>query len=301
MAILIKSIKSARLKVTVTPHRLLIALVTGLLISSSFTAVAQDAPPTSTGPATAADTPSELSQEDLAKLSQNPVSGLRELEFDFELFPDVPGADGTLGSYSLQLVWPFNVNDDWRLITYSILPVLHVPAAPPDESITGLGDTLLNFYFTPKKPTGNFVWGIGPAVLLPTRTESELGTDRYGLGPSGLLFYAKNQWSAGVVLQNVWSLGGSGTNKLNEFGAQYLFNYNLKHGWFLYSNSTITADWEATSSDRWTVPVGGGAGKIFKLGKQSISASFQVFSNVVRPDDAPRWGWNLQVTLLFPQ
>lgn len=283
------------------PLKLLIRLVLGVMISSPLTTVAQNAPPASTGPSSATDSPAELSQEELAKLSQNPVSGLRELEFDFTVFPDVPGTDGTLGSYSLQLVWPFKVNDDWRLITYTILPVLHVPAVPPEESVTGLGNTLLNFYFTPNKPTGNLVWGVGPAVLLPTRSDSELGTDRYGLGPSGLLFYAKNQWSAGVVLQNVWSLGGSGSNRLNEFGAQYLFNYNLKDGWFLYSNSTITADWDAPSSDRWTVPVGGGAGKISKLGKQSISTSFQAFANVVRPDDAPRWGLNLQVTLLFPQ
>ena len=83
-------------------------------------------------------------------------------------------------------------------------------------------------------------------------------------------------------------------------GAQYIFNYNLNDGWYLYSNATITADWEADSGNCWTVPVGGGAGKIFNIGEQPLSASFQLLSNVEKPDGAPDWGWNFQLAVLFP-
>jgi hypothetical protein len=77
-------------------------------------------------------------------------------------------------------------------------------------------------------------------------------------------------------------------------------NYNFSDGWYLYSNSTITADWLADSSDRWTVPVGFGVGKVLTIGKQSASIALQGVSNVVRPDNFPRRELNLQFALLFP-
>jgi hypothetical protein len=236
---------------------------------------------------------------ELAKLKQNPVSGLRQLIFQAEVSPDVPDSDDSLGNYSLQLVWPFALNEDWRLITYSILPMIDLPGVAGQNSTTGLGNTLINLFVSPRE-AGNFVWGAGPVVSLPTHSKPELGSDRVGLGPSAVLFYAKDAWSAGVVLQNVSSMGGYGIDKVNLFGAQYIFNYNLNDGWYLYSNATITSDWEASSGNRWTVPVGGGAGKIFNIGEQPVSASFQLLSNVEKPDNAPDWGWNFQFAVLFP-
>ena len=241
----------------------------------------------------------ESSAQELAKLKQNPVSGLRQLILTADVSPDVPYSDDPLSLYSLQLVWPFALNEDWRLITYSILSVIDLPSASGQDSTTGLGNTLLNFFVSPREAS-NFVWGAGPAVSLPTHSEPELGSDRVGLGPSAVLFYAKDVWSVGVVLQNLWSIDGSSDDEFNVFGAQYIFNYNLNDGWYLYSNATITADWEADSDNRWTVPVGGGVGKIFNIGEQPVSASFQLFSNVEKPAGSADWGLNFQFAVLFP-
>lgn len=246
-----------------------------------------------------APTASSSSIEELVKLKQNPVSGLRQVILDVTMSPDVPVTGGTEASYSTQIVWPFRLGEDWRLVTYSIVPVLQAPLGNGDYEV-GLGNTLLNFYVSPANPDGKLVWGAGPAVLLPTRTDPILGTDRVGLGPSAVLYYAEDKWGAGVVLQNVWSLGGDGVNEVNVFGAQYFLNYNLPQGWFLYSNATITADWVSPSSDRWTLPVGGGIGKVFFIGKQSVSASIQGLYNAVRPDSASEWSVNFQFSLLFP-
>jgi hypothetical protein len=240
-----------------------------------------------------------LTAEELAKLKQNPVSGLRQLGLQALVNPNTPESGDTEASYSVQPVFPFSLSENWKVITYTILPVIHLPGLNGQHDVTGLGDTLLNFYVAPKKQ-GELIWGIGPAILVPTRTDPALGSDRWALGPAGILFYAKDAWSAGVVLQNIWSLGGSGTNEVNAFGAQYIFNYNLADGWFLYSNATITANWRVDSDDRWTVPVGGGVGKIFKLGDQSVSLSGQVFYNVVTPSDGPHATAIVQFALLFP-
>jgi len=241
----------------------------------------------------------QTSVEDLAKQQQNPVSGLRQVGIDTTVSPDVPVTGGTEASYSLQIVWPFSLGEDWKLITYTILPAIQVPDGTGNYDF-GLGDTLLNLFVSPAEPAGDFVWGAGPAVLLPTRSDPIFGSDYLGLGPSAVVYYAKDAWGAGVVLQNVWSLGGQGLNEVNEFGAQYFVNYNLPKGWFLYSNSTVTADWTANSGDRWTLPVGGGVGKVFTVGEQSMSASLQGVANVVRPANAPTWALNLQVSFLFP-
>jgi hypothetical protein len=48
------------------------------------------------------------------------------------------------------------------------------------------------------------------------------------------------------------------------------------------------------------VPVGGGFGRVFKVGDQPIDASVQGFYNVVRPDNGPTWSLRVQVSLLFP-
>jgi hypothetical protein len=252
---------------------------------------------------TAQESPAALppSAGELAKLKQNPVSGLRQIGFQAVFNPETPANQGkTQANYSLQPVWPFKVNDDWRLITYTIVPVIHQPAAAPDgSSVTGLGDTVVNLFFSPTKP-GNLVWGLGPVISLPTRTDPALGPNRAALGPSAVLYYAKDAWGAGVVVQNAWSFGGTGINKVNVFAAQYILNYNLPNGWFLYSNSTITSNWNAPSSDRWTVPVGGGFGKVFNIGKQPVSASVQGFYNVETPTNGPKWSGIFQFSFLFP-
>ncbi len=103
-----------------------------------------------------------------------------------------------------------------------------------------------------------------------------------------------------MVLENLWSLGGQGRNKVNEFGAQHFINYKLSRAGFVYTHSSITADWTADSGARWTVPVAGGIGKVFKVGGQSMSASLQGIANVTRPDDSAAWAVNFQRALLLP-
>jgi len=250
-------------------------------------------------PLTPGSTSQPQSASDLAKLKQDPVSGLRQVILQAQVSPNLPGSGKTAANYSVQPVWPFSVNEDWKVITYTILPMIQQPGAPGESNNVGLGDTLINLFFAPKKP-GAVVWGVGPAIMLPTRTDPALGSDSFGLGPTAVIFYAKDSWSAGMVLQNVWSLGGEGDNRVNVFAAQYIFNYNLPNGWFLMSNATITGNWLADSDNRWTVPVGGGFGKIFNIGKQPVSLSVQAFDNVVKPTGGANWSGMVQFSFLFP-
>jgi hypothetical protein len=260
----------------------------------------------------------EPTVEDITRLRQNPVSGLRSVFFQNET-TTINGKAADV--FSVQPVWPFSLGDDWKLITYTIVPMAALPAlasgspeqgsrnglqslpaaAPTGNSAQGLGNILFNGFITPKTHQGSFTWGIGPAIQLPTRTNPALGSDRVSAGPALLLHDSSGPWAGTIVLQNYWSLGGSGSNKVNNFAAQYALYYNLSDGWYLASNATIAADWLAASENRWLVPVGGGIGKTFKIGGQFYSASVQGFYDAVRPSFAGTWSVIAQFQLIFSQ
>ena len=61
----------------------------------------------------------------------------------------------------------------------------------------------------------------------------------------------------------------------------------------------VTANWEAKSDQTWTVPVGGGFGKIFRIGPQPVNMSLQAYYNVERPEFGPDWSLRLGVQFLF--
>ncbi len=72
--------------------------------------------------------------------------------------------------------------------------------------------------------------------------------------------------------------------EVNITAIQPFVNYNLKDGWYLSSEQVITADWsESDSHNQWTIPIGGGIGRVFKIDKQLVNASVGVFHNLQAP------------------
>jgi len=106
----------------------------------------------------------------------------------------------------------------------------------------------------------------------------------------------------GILVNNQWSVGGNPLlPNVNEFLAQPFINYNMAHGWFLTSSPLITANWLAASGQQWTVPIGGGIGRIFKLGDQPVSAYISGYYNAVHPTGTPNWQLRAELSLLFPE
>jgi hypothetical protein len=102
------------------------------------------------------------------------------------------------------------------------------------------------------------------------------------------------------LINNQWSVAGWGDKDVNQMLLQPFVNYNLADGWYLTSSPVMTANWEAGSGDRWTVPVGGGVGKLFKLGPLPINTSLQAYYNVEKPRYASEWQLRFQVQFLLP-
>ena len=82
---------------------------------------------------------------------------------------------------------------------------------------------------------------------------------------------------------------------------QPFVNYNFPEGFYLTSAPIATVDWKADSGQQWTVPLGGGVGKIFHLGKLPVNTQLSGYYNVVHPDNAANWQLRLQVQLMFPK
>jgi hypothetical protein len=255
------------------------------------------------GATLAAPVRAELSAEQLAKMAQNPIANLISVPFQDNINFNVGPEDGTQNVLNIQPVIPFNLNADWNLITRTIIPVISQPAfAPGEDRSNGLGDIQFTAFLSPANASG-LIWGVGAIAQLPTNSNDRLGNDRWGLGPSFVaLHLAKGDpWVYGALVNNVWSVGSGDNPSYNNFLLQPFLNYNFPEGLYLTSSPIITANWKADSDDRWTVPLGGGVGKIFHFGKLPVNTQIQAFYNVVTPDDGADWTLRLQVQLLFPK
>jgi hypothetical protein len=242
----------------------------------------------------------DVDEGDLARAAQNPVGDLISLPFQNNMNFDVGPADRTQDILNIQPVLPITLSKDWNLITRTILPVISQPA-PGTDRTNGIGDLNFTGFISPKKP-GKVIWGVGPALIFPTATDDVLGTDKFSIGPSFVALTMKGQWVIGGLVSNVWSVAGDDDRAdVNFFLAQYFVNYNYPSGWYLTSAPIVTANWEADSGNQWTVPFGGGIGKVFAIGRQPININTQVFYNVEKPTFGAEWQWRWQIQLLFPK
>ena len=242
----------------------------------------------------------DVDEGDLARAAQNPVGDLISLPFQNNMNFDVGPADRTQNIHNIQPVLPIGLSKDWNLITRTILPVISQPA-PGTDRTNGLGDLNFTGFISPKKP-GKVIWGVGPALVFPTATDDVLGTGKFSIGPSAVALTMKGQWVIGALASNIWSVAGDDDRAdVNFFLMQYFVNYNFPSGWYLTSAPIVTANWEADSGEKWTVPFGGGVGKVFRIGKQPMNINTQVFYNVETPTNGARWQWRFQIQLLFPK
>ena len=241
------------------------------------------------------------SEEALAKKTQNPVADLISIPFQNNFtFPTGPG-DDVLYVLNVQPVIPISITEDWNVITRTIVPIIHQPGlADGQSSDNGIGDLQFTAFLSPAESTG-LIWGAGPVLRFPTASRDTLGSEKWSAGPSVVALMSKGPWVVGGLVQNLWSYAGdSDRNDVNQLLLQPFLNYNLPDGWYLTSSPVVTSDWNR-SRQKWTVPVGGGFGKIVRIGKLPVNLQLQAYYNVAKPDEVGDWTIRFQVQLLFPK
>lgn len=245
---------------------------------------------------------------DLRSAVQNPISSLISMPFKTSF--DYGAENGQATILNFQPVIPVTVGN-WNLVNRAIVPLAHVdgqipgipsnPNPAPGDGATGIGDINYSLYFSPVK-IGKVIWGVGPSINLPTASNKQLGSEKWSGGATAVALMQPSWGSMGLLGRQLWSFAGKEERgDVNQTLIEPFLNYNLSKGWFLITDMVMTANWEADKEDRWTIPVGGGFGRVFKLGNQPTNMRLEAYYNVERPKGAPEWNMAFTWQLLFPK
>ncbi len=256
------------------------------------------------------DSPDGQSTENLAKKSQNPVGDIISVPLEYWHHGGMRNG-GSANVFMMKPVYPVTFGGI-TLINRLIIPFIGISAnngdadlgeivGPfPDGKTTGLGNIQYQAFFT-KADAGKVIVGLGPVFEFPTNTNN-LGSSQWSAGPALVVLTMPGKWVIGALAQNLWSFAGPDDGSdVNQLVFQYFVNYNFGKGWYVTTTPIITSDWNKESGNQWTVPFGGGAGKMVRIGgKLPVDFKFQAFSNVVSPDGAPSWSMLFAMKFLFP-
>ncbi|MBW2238681.1 MAG: neuromedin U [Deltaproteobacteria bacterium] len=246
--------------------------------------------------------------EDLAAKTQNPVGAMYSLPFKFTF--DYGAANGEATFLNIQPVIPVTVGD-WNLINRVIMPLIdtpglvtgtpEIPNPVPGDGATGLGDINYSVFLSPAEP-GTVIWGVGPSIMMDTATDDQLGSGQWSAGPTAVVLIQPKPWTLGLLGRQLWSFAGdSNRASVNQLLLEPFINYNLDKGWYLITDMILTANWQADSSNRWTIPLGGGVGKMFAIGSQKMNTKIEAYYNVEKPEGAPDWSISWTLQFLFPR
>ena len=212
---------------------------------------AQDTPIGAPGTQVATEqTPAAASSTDsLQKATQNPVSSLISVPIQNNNNFNTGPSDRTQDVLNIQPVIPLPLNSNWTLITRIIQPIVWQPyPTEPTGGQYGFGDMNPTFFFAPAHP-GKLIWGAGPALAIPTATNQILGQGKLSVGPSVVALIQPKKWTLGVLVNNVWSIAGSGGRPVvNQMALQYFVNYNLHKGYYISVSPNLSANWRASKS-----------------------------------------------------
>jgi hypothetical protein len=280
-----------------------------VLIPLALPLLAQDTPvgPVGAEVATEATPAAAANADELRKEAQNPVASLISVPIQNNNNGGIDPGNRTQDVVNIQPVIPLKVNANWNLIIRWITPIIYqplpVPSPLPQVGVSGLGDMQPTFLLSPSKPH-KLIWGIGPIIQLPTATSQYLGQGKLALGPNIVALTMPGHFVLGVLVNNIWSVAGGGSRpNINQMLLQYFINYNMKKGWYLTTQPILTANWNtpAPTGSVWTVPFGGGVGRIMKLGFQPVNISVQAYGNAVHVPGASPWTVRASFALLFPK
>jgi hypothetical protein len=238
---------------------------------------------------------------DLAMQLVNPVASLISLPLQNNFdWGGGPNGDGFQYRVNIQPVIPFDLNEHWNLISRTILPYIDQQDIIGTTSQSGFSDTVQSLFFSPKAPTaGGWIWGAGPAFLLPTATDDLLGTEKWGAGPTAVFLRQENGWSYGMLANHIWSFAGEDSRRdVSATFVQPFLTYTTGTHTTFSLNTESTYDWE---SSQWTVPVNIGVSQLLMLGGSPIQFQLGGRYYAEAPDNGPEWGLRFTVTFLWPR
>ena len=265
------------------------AFFLGLVLAWPAASRAQAAPPPAAG-----------ETEDLAKKLANPISDLVSVPFQFNWEQGVGPSEATRFILNVQPVMPFALNKDWNVIARAIVPLVSQPAlAEGGEPAFGVSDVLASFFFSPSKP--GLIWGVGPAISLPSTSIPTLGTEKWSAGPTVVVLKQTGKVTYGALWNQVWSFSGNTDRAdVDQMFLQPFLAYQATPTLTVTLQSETTANWEV-DEDRWTVPINVLLAKLSSFGPFPASYQFGFGGFVEHPAIGPSWKIRSAIVILLPR
>jgi len=245
---------------------------------------------------------------DVAKKLANPVAAMISLPIQMNYQPNMyANEEGSQWVTNVQPVVPFDVSEDWNLISRTIVPLIfRDTGVPGQDRINKVGDIVQSAWLSPKDVTSNgWIWGAGAAFLIPSG--SNISAEKWGVGPTGLALKQDGPWTYGGLFNHIWDFAGSDIldahgnvqNRVNQTFMQPFLTYITPQAVTFALNTETTYDWER---EQWTVPINFVVTKVMTIGSQMISVGGGVTYWAEAPEGGPDGlGVRLLLTFIFPK
>jgi hypothetical protein len=238
------------------------------------------------------------SNSELAYKVQNPLADM--ISFPLQSNLNLNTKTGTVSdNLNIEPIVPIHLDSSWNVITRTILPLQWDPSTIVDR----WGAQPVNFsaYLSPKDPVNGWVFGAGPQIQIPTASGPTLGSPLWGIGAAFIVAKTAPPFVFTLPIYAVSSIGNNQKNdRYSTFYVNPTINYNISNGWFLASSPIITANWTSTGT-KWSVPLGAGIGRVFRLPNgQPVAFNVGIQYYVVRPVGSSDVLVRAQLNFLFP-
>jgi hypothetical protein len=268
-----------------------------LLVLASIAAADADAQSAQTN--SQAQAGAGAAEKSVAAKLQNPIANL--MSFPFQNNFEVGAGSSHAFGYTLnfQPVIPFPLGPRLKILSRTIFPaIIDQPEIEPGTGReVGIGDVTQSLFFSPADETA-FIWGIGPVLLLPTATNERLGSGKWGAGPTLVALVQAHGWTAGALLNHIWSFAGDDARRpVSSSFMQPFASYTWEFGFSVTAQTETTYDWEAK---QWDIPVALGVSQVVRFG--ALPVSFGLFGRYWADGDdaAPKWAIRVPITFVLP-
>ena len=247
---------------------------------------------------------------EMARKLQNPLGNIKAVMTDNVIGFDTGNDGGTSYGFQLQPIYAIDMPDQgFTFLPRAVIPIVGLEPGTSVPIIgdpttnkskkSGIGDSMLQLFFAPHVES-EWKWGVGPMFSLATRSNDAFRGADWGAGAAAVIVgnITPDLSFAGIV-GNMWGDNGN----FSTLTLQPMFYYNIPSmpGAYVAYNAVISADWKASSDNRWTVPLGVTFGKTLDMGDgNGLDLGIGPYYNVVRPDGAAGWQVRFAASWLFP-
>jgi len=246
----------------------------------------------------------------MARLLQDPLANVSAVNSDNAINFGMGDGDDVGYGFQFEPVYSLPA-PEWgvNFLPRAIVPIVGAPPGSDfprlgeerpsgGDTTFGLSDIQAQLFVSPTGG-GAWKWGAGPQISLRSRTDSKVGGPGWGGGPVGVIVGGAGPWSFVTIAGNIWGQDGFNTGFLQPM---VFYNFETIPGAYVGYNNAIAADWDASSDNRLTVPLGLSAGKTFALGGgYGLSVGAGAYGFPVKPDGGAEWQLKFGITMVFPR